>query len=1789
MALQIMNRTLLIVTAFLPLQISMLKKVLLQFSPIIKENYVWQLHEMTEYKNVLKGKIKYLFIILFSVFVNTVSGQITQPTAWTKAYDQTSSTGTGTSFAVAAGTNRILVVGITTTFNNNGNGTQADPSTISYGGVTLTKAVGNGGTNGRMHTWLYYLKDNAVMDATSRALNVTAGAVSAASLANMTVWYGVFAGVDQSPAAYTTGNVLDNTGTNGPAQLSGVMAVNTNEQAIYISSIYNANSGTIPVYTLNSNWTSGGFNTGTNTSRGNTVAWKNQAANRNIPVSNTTDSAFTSSITPSGDNFRWAISAMSLPKAASTVPTITSLGSTSGCAGTSITINGTNLAGATAANVKIGGTAVTSITSNTATQIVAVIGTGTTGTVTVTNASGTATGSSFTVNTAPTTSNAGIDQSGSNSSFTLAANTPTVGTGAWSIVSGSSTLLSQFSSTTNPAAIFTPAVSRGSYVLRWTISNGSCTASTDDVVISNCTNNLIMNGDFANSTAGNNNAASWTKATTFGSYVEVNPENTYFSSGNNDLTAELDSEASLRQVVTVVPGVSYTVSFIYTRRADGSNPTTRGVTVKITGGSSDIISTGFTTNSSTPQIGTFTFTPTSSSIGVEFYNTLHGNSTLGTIIDNIVLIPTSQLAPVATTVPKGNFKTLTSCAGVPVQLNVENVPASGVTYAWTGSAGAVFSPSASIINPTITFTGSGIQVATVTATTASGCSSNSSTTYVNVSAAPTLTIVDPVAVCSPGTVSITTTAVQTVNTGTTTRYYTTLALANAGGASNIAAPSAIAASGTYYIRSAFASGCYTVKPVTVTINTSPSAPTGTAAQSFCSGASQTVTNLTATGTAIKWYAASSGGSVLASTTALVNGTHYYATQTTSGCESPTRFDVTATINASPSAPTGTATQSFCLGASPTVANLTAAGTAIQWYAASSGGSTLASTTALVNGTHYYAAQTTSNCESTTRFDVTVIVNNAPAITTQPSSHSVCEAGDTSFNVVASGFGLTYQWQLSTNSGSSFSNLSNSGVYSNVTTATMNITAATIAMNNYQYRCVISGSCTPFVTTSAVTLTVNTDSGNISLNGGTPLASNSFVLYCPSTTATFSIAPVTGAASYTWVVPRGWTVSGNGTNMITVTTGTSLQSGTVSVMTDNIFCPSHVWVTLSSIAPAALAISKIDPICATPTGTVIATPPAVAGTLTYTLIKTSVIPEVTVGQNSTGRFTGLTGGDYAVTYQINSGCYSVRSNPVSIVPLSTNTWREVSGVKGWSKGVVPTINDYVVFDADYSLPVSVNSCSCVINPGKNVTITSGLVLNIINGLDVQGTGTLTFNNNASLVQLKDDAINHGIITYKRTTPGLKDLDYEYWSSPVGGQTLGNLWSSDRYFRYTNGAWEAQTSAATMDIARGYIIRVRTSSPPFYQSVEFKGTPNNGIKSITAQGANKSNLIGNPYPSAVDATKFITNNEIVGGALYFWTHFTARKLNVTGNKYIYNADDYAVFNLTGGTAPVSNKEAVLPDGRIAAGQAFFVVSDQEGDFTFDNSMRFDTDDAIIDNSQFFKPSNTKKEAKIEKDRVWLNLTNDGGAFKQLLVGYVTGATNDFDKLYDGVTKNSNSFVDFYSVNNSKNCTIQGRALPFDKADEVILGYKSTIAGTFQIGIDNVDGGMVNQAIYLEDKLTGSIHDLKAGSYSFTTEIGTFNDRFVLRYTNTSKLSTGDAAIKGKGVFVSVRNREIKINSFDQNLASVKVYDLKGSLLYNKEKVDKNEFIVDTLNASNQFMIVMMQLEDGKWISEEIIFHD
>ena len=109
-------------------------------------------------------------------------------------------------------------------------------------------------------------------------------------------------------------------------------------------------------------------------------------------------------------------------------------------------------------------------------------------------------------------------------------------------------------------------------------------------------------------------------------------------------------------------------------------------------------------------------------------------------------------------------------------------------------------------------------------------------------------------------------------------------------------------------------------------------------------------------------------------------------------------------------PTGSANQTFCAGA--TVSQLVAVGSNIQWYANASGGSPLAGTTPLVNGTTYHASQTVGGLESQNRLPVTVSIIATPAqapVFIAPPASVCSNANSITFNVTNVNGATSYLW------------------------------------------------------------------------------------------------------------------------------------------------------------------------------------------------------------------------------------------------------------------------------------------------------------------------------------------------------------------------------------------------------------------------------------------------------------------------------------------------------------------------------------------------------------------------------------------------------------------------------------------------------------------------------------------------------------------------------------------------------------------------------------------------------------
>lgn len=557
---------------------------------------------------------------------------------------------------------------------------------------------------------------------------------------------------------------------------------------------------------------------------------------------------------------------------------------------------------------------------------------------------------------------------------------------------------------------------------------------------------------------------------------------------------------------------------------------------------------------------------------------------------------------------------------------------------------------------------------------------------------------------------------------------------------------------------------------------------------------------------------------------------------------------------------------------------------------------------------------------------------------------------------------------------------------------------------------------------------------------------------------------------------------------------------------------------------------------------------------------------------------------------NGACNSAYSS-VASVTIPASVWNG----SAWSPSA-PNATRIAVFNGNYNSSGNLAACSVVINSG-NIVFNTNHTFTVQNSVKVVG-GTLSFNDRSSLLQVNDVANapgvysggNSGNINYTRVSTQVFKFDYTYWSSPVFPQTIAGFTPlSPLAYEFDANIqnWIQANTAATMIPAHGYIVRAPSTypvspAPPITFSATFTGVPNNGtITTPVVAGATSMNLLGNPYPSALSADAFLVdpaNAATVGGSLYFWTHNTPIDAS-----YQYTGSDYAVYTYLGGTGTSAATNPGLntnvPNGKIASGQGFFAKGLVNGTATFKNSMRI-----AGNNDQFFRLNAQTTENNLERHRFWLDISNAQGAFKQTLIGYVETATDDVDRLFDGELAESGNVVQLYSFIGNDKMTVQGLALPFEVSDIIPLGLKSTIATTYTVSLSNFDGLFENQDVYLEDKLLNVIHNLKNSNYEFSTEAGTFNDRFQLRF---SPVALGNPTFNASTVIVFKNELGIYVSTGNQDIKHVSIHDVTGKLIFDKDNVNADVLQVTSLPKATQVLLVTVENSQGIKVTKKVIY--
>jgi hypothetical protein len=433
------------------------------------------------------------------------------------------------------------------------------------------------------------------------------------------------------------------------------------------------------------------------------------------------------------------------------------------------------------------------------------------------------------------------------------------------------------------------------------------------------------------------------------------------------------------------------------------------------------------------------------------------------------------------------------------------------------------------------------------------------------------------------------------------------------------------------------------------------------------------------------------------------------------------------------------------------------------------------------------------------------------------------------------------------------------------------------------------------------------------------------------------------------------------------------------------------------------------------------------------------------------------------------------------------------------------------------------------------------------------------------------------------------------------------------------WNFIQSWGILNVGEGFTMKGTGGGAPVdaTQNYVFVGKPNSGTITQSLPKI-QTYLIGNPYPSALDANEFIKDNlagrnaegkNVFNGALYFWDHFG---LSNNHNLAEYEGG-YATYTITGGVPGINDSSLTKNDGAkglntprryVPVGQSFFVDADlaetpsisgttptvDGGTLIFKNSQRVFKREAPA-TSLFMKSSDTKtiktQETSDKRLKIRLGFDSPVGAHRQLLLGADDNSTNQFDIGYDAQMFDTND-NDMYWELGDLQLVIQ--AVQNFNDDKIIpFGLSVANEGESTIKIDALENIPNNLDIYLHDNVTGIYHDIKNNDYPISLPIGMYNNRFSLQFVN--KLYDIDKTKLGEGILVYYTNNNemlnIKNRFIDATVDQVSLFNILGQKLTNWDidDIKQNNIQIPIQNVSSGVYIVKINTSKGDF-SEKII---
>jgi hypothetical protein len=443
-----------------------------------------------------------------------------------------------------------------------------------------------------------------------------------------------------------------------------------------------------------------------------------------------------------------------------------------------------------------------------------------------------------------------------------------------------------------------------------------------------------------------------------------------------------------------------------------------------------------------------------------------------------------------------------------------------------------------------------------------------------------------------------------------------------------------------------------------------------------------------------------------------------------------------------------------------------------------------------------------------------------------------------------------------------------------------------------------------------------------------------------------------------------------------------------------------------------------------------------------------------------------------------------------------------------------------------------------------------------------------------------------------------------TNPIGTSSRW-IYAYENYPENTYAAWRYLSNTGTLASGLGFTMKGSGVGDPVndVQNYVFTGKPNNGsISTPITVGYNA--LVGNPYPSAIDANEFITDNSSsIGGTLYFWIHYTSNFTHILED---YEGG-YATYNLTGGNAAVTppttvdgqdisglGSSSLIPGQYIPVAQGFFVnASASGGNVMFENDQRIFERETTT-NSIFLRtgdsPYPSDHDAGGREDsikRVRIRFMSPDGSHRPLLLGFdpKNRATDGIDYGFDGI--HSDEFIpnDMAWIIDDQQYVIQGVGR-FNNNKRFPLGIFLTTEGDIKIGLEALENFEKEIDVFIHDALLDTYTRINDDPFKMSLDIDDYIDRFWLTFKSEEKEEEDEEDEEEVTADPSINVLENTIVSFLSKTNEIYIHvpddvNVKQVYLINILGQSVNSWNVFNTNFSTETKIPVKNITDGTYI--------